>query len=84
MESTECQPQLPLQIPGHSNVEGNDRVDELANEATTARSSEACCLPDLLKSQLSGSKSAIKQTYSGSKNCPNVCLLCKDTCITQC
>ena len=22
--------------------------------------------------------------YSGSKNCPNVCLLCKDTCITQC
>ena len=22
--------------------------------------------------------------YSGSKNCPNVCLLYKDTCITQC
>ena len=25
-----------------------------------------------------------KISYSGSKNCPNVCLLCKDTCITQC
>ena len=22
-------------------------------------------------------------TYSGSKNCPNVCMLWKDTCITQ-
>ena len=28
--------------------------------------------------------SRILITYSGSKNCPNVCLLYKDTCITQC
>ena len=31
-----------------------------------------------------GTRLIVAVVYSGSKNCPNVCLLYKDTCITQC
>lgn len=50
-------------IPGHRNVEGNERADRLANEATSTGSSEPQHLPKLLKTKLPISKSAAEQHF---------------------
>ena len=50
-------------ILGHKNVEGNEKADKLVKKATVEGSSALQQLPDLLKTKLPISKSAVKQAY---------------------
>ena len=50
-------------ISSHRKVRGNEKVDELAKEATNRRSSARASLPNIFRSPLPTSTSAIKQTY---------------------
>ena len=50
-------------ISGHSNVKGNEKVDELAKEAAEGNGSEAERLPQILRTPLPISTSANKQAY---------------------
>ena len=50
-------------ISGHSKVRGNEKVDELAKEAASGRSSARVNLPQTLREPLPTSASATKQTF---------------------
>ena len=50
-------------IPGHKNMEGNEKADKLVKKATVEGSSVLQQLPNLLKTKLPISKSAAKQAY---------------------
>ena len=50
-------------ISGHSNVKGNEKVDELAKEAAEGNGSEAERLPQILRTQTSRRTSESSNTY---------------------
>jgi ribonuclease HI len=50
-------------ISSHSKVRGNEKVDELAKEAASGRSSAMVKLPHILRAPLPASASATKQAY---------------------
>jgi hypothetical protein len=50
-------------ISSHSNVKGNEKVDELAKEAASGRASTRASLPHILRTSLPTSASATRQDY---------------------
>lgn len=52
-------------ISSHSNIKGNEKVDELAKDAAKGRLSARARLPHLLQARLPVSASAIKQEFHG-------------------